>query len=469
MAYFLNLEQYAEKTALIDACGKEYTYKQLVDCADRFAEKIAARSLLFLMCSNTPASVIGYVGCLRHDIVPVMINKAIDSDLLNSLVEIYQPEYLFFPADKLLYGYTTLDSFDNATHTQYLLGKCNKSVRHKLLPELGLLLTTSGSTGSPKLVRQSYKNLQSNTNSIIEYLKIDDSDKAITTLPMHYTYGLSIVNTHLAAGACLILTEATVMKKEFWESLKHYGATTFGGVPYIFEMLKKLRFERMDLPSLRYLTQAGGHLSKELVEYFADICSEKDIEFIVMYGQTEATARMAYLPWKNIREKSGSIGIAIPGGRFYLLDNNNNEISAVDEVGELAYEGDNVTLGYAENSEDLAMPDENKGRLITGDMAKVDAEGFYFIVGRKKRFLKLFGSRINLDEVEVLLKAKEWECACAGTDDNLKIYIINESDKENVVKYLSESLSISRAGFSVIVIDAIPRNEAGKILYSALN
>ncbi len=468
MPYFHNLEQFSQRKALIDASGAIYTYQQLIDQADDFGSKLRSRSLIFLMCSNTPAAIIGYVGCLRHEIVPIMINQAIDQELLQTLLNIYRPDYLYFPEDRLPQEYTVCATIQNADHTPYVLSDTCEKHNMELYAELGLLLTTSGSTGSPKLVRQSYLNLESNTNAIIEYLGIVKSDKAITTLPMHYTYGLSIINTHLMSGAALILTESTLMEKDFWRMFKEHGATTFGGVPYIYEILKKLRFAQMDLPTLRYMTQAGGHLSKELVEEFADICDAKGLQFIVMYGQTEATARMSYLPWPKIREKSAGIGIAIPGGKFCLLDEQGNEITLPETVGELTYRGENVTLGYAEKRQDLANGDERHGCLITGDMAKMDDEGFYYIVGRKKRFLKLFGSRINLDEVETLLKAKHWECACAGTDDHLVVYIVQLNDYDNVVKYMLESLNISRAGFSVQVIDEIPRNEAGKILYSAL-
>ena len=196
----------------------------------------------------------------------------------------------------------------------------------------------------------------------------------------------------------------SLIDKAFWVLLKTKEATTFGGVPYVYEMLKKLRFPRMDLPNLKILTQAGGKLSRELSEEFATICEQKGIRFLVMYGQAEAAPRMSYLPSEYAISKAGSIGIAIPGGEFWLVDDNGNVIPDSDTVGELIYKGDNVTMGYAASCEDLCKGDENGGVLKTGDMAKQDADGFYYIVGRKKRFLKLFGNRVNLDEVEQLIK-----------------------------------------------------------------
>jgi len=288
-------------------------------------------------------------------------------------------------------------------------------------------------------------------------------------MPMSYSYGLSIINSHLLKGASIILTEATLMDKRFWETIKEDNATTFGGVPYIYEMLKKLRFGQMNLPSLKYITQAGGKLSRELSLEFVDICVQKGIKFYVMYGQTEATARMSYLPWEHAHTKAGSIGITIPGGRFWLENENNSVIEESEVPGELVYQGDNVALGYTKSCFDLCKGDENKGILHTGDLAKQDADGFYYIVGRKKRFLKMFGNRVNLNEVEQLIRTAGYECTCAGTDDNLKIYVVKLDDEDRIRSYIAERTGINKAGFTVVDIKEIPRNESGKVLYSALD
>lgn len=224
----------------------------------------------------------------------------------------------------------------------------------------------------------------------------------------------------------------------------------------------------MELPSLRYLTQAGGRLGRELAEEFNAICEEKGIRLIVMYGQTEATARMSYLPWEDAGRKAGSIGIPIPGGKFELVDANGQLIDGADVVGELVYCGSNVTPGYAKSRMDLAKPDENKGVLYTGDMAKRDEDGFYYVVGRKKRFLKIFGNRVNLDEVENLLKKEGIENACTGQDDRMVVFLTDPLRAAAAEGFLVEHMRISRSGFIIRQIEEIPRSEAGKVLYSAL-
>lgn len=462
---------YGESVAAIEEGGNSITYDGLFHRAEKIAKCVGKRTLVFSLCTNSIGAVAGYVAFENHDIVPLLVAEKLDEDLLNDLIESYHPEYVWLPEN-------SRGKFSDYQEVYSDLGYVLLETGLEpfaMYEELALLLTTSGSTGSPKLVKQSYKNIKSNTESIVEYLQLDATEKAITTLPMNYTYGLSIINTHLYVGATLLLTESTLMQKEFWDFFKKEEATSFGGVPYTYEMLNKLRFFQMELPSLRYMTQAGGKLSPELHKRFAEYAVAQGKKFVVMYGQTEATARMAYLPAEKSLEKYGSMGIAIPGGRFGLLDSQDREIDEPDVVGELVYYGDNVTLGYAERGHDLITGDERKGRLVTGDMAKMDADGFYYIVGRKKRFLKIFGNRVNLDETERLIKSEYdgLECACGGRDDNMIIYIVkreaeNLPDKEGVRKFISLKTGLNPSAFQIKMVSLIPQNDAGKVLYSKL-
>ena len=459
--------KYSGNVAVITESGERIPYSALAEYCSALVHHIPYRCLVFNLCKNELGSLVGYAAFLNANIVPLMLKADLDEGLLLELIKVYKPDYLNVPSDiaekfadcKAVYenlGYTLLKApFDSV---------------YPLHDDLALLLTTSGSTGSPKLVRQSYKNIESNTKSIVEYLSLDESERAITTLPMNYTYGLSIINTHLSVGASIVVTNKALMQKEFWLQLKEYEATSFGGVPYTYEMLNRLRFERMDLPVLRCITQAGGKLSPALHEKFAKWSIEKKKKFVVMYGQTEATARMSYLPAEKSLEKNGSIGVAIPGGKFSLIGDNGFEITAPEIAGELVYHGDNVTMGYAECGEDLIKDDERNGRLETGDIAKFDKDGFFYIVGRKKRFLKIFGNRVNLDETERLLKAEfaNSDFACGGVDDKMSVFLTNESLKDAVLTFLTNTLKLHASAFKVCPIDAIPRNESGKVLYNDL-
>lgn len=461
------LNNYKENTATITENGDKISYKELDQHCNELVKNIPDRCLVFNLCTNEIGSLVGYVGFLNNNIVPLMLSADLDEELLNNFLKTYKPDYINLP-EKLAEKF---DSFKKVySNLGYTLLKTPYNKEFALNDGLALLLTTSGSTGSPKLVRQSYNNIKSNTESIVEYLELNETERAITTLPMNYTYGLSIINSHLQVGASLILSDKGLMQKEFWQQLKESEATSFGGVPYTYEMLDRLRFFRMNLPSLRYMTQAGGKLSPELHHKFAQYAIDTNKKFIVMYGQTEATARMSYLPHQNSLEKYGSMGIAIPGGKFSLIDAKCENITIPETVGELVYEGNNVTLGYAECGEDLVKGDERHKKLITGDMAKFDKDGFYYIVGRKKRFLKIFGNRVNLDQTEMLIN-KNFEhinCACAGRDDLMCIFVTDISVKDEIVSFITQKTGLNKAAFCVTYIETIPKNDSGKTLYVEL-
>lgn len=445
--------------------GEVISYAQLDELATDL-RSITGRTLVFNLCTNSIGSFAGYAAMINARIVPVMIAADLDRELLNSLIEEYRPEYIWLPSSAIA---SFVDYEEVLSAYSYTLLKTGESA-HELYEELALLLTTSGSTGSFKLVRQSYRNIEANTESIVEYLKLDSTERPITTLPMNYTYGLSIINTHLWVGAKILISDKTLAQREFWNFFKEKEATSFGGVPYTYEILKKLRFFRMDLPSIRYMTQAGGKLTVELHKEFADDCAAKGRGFVIMYGQTEATARMAYLPADKALEKCGSMGIAIPGGRFDLIDVNGGVITAPETVGELVYYGDNVTLGYAENLSDLAKGDERGGKLVTGDMAKMDSDGYFYIVGRKKRFLKMFGKRVNLDEIDRLMKARfdNIDCASDGVDDSMVLFLTDESLLDSARKFISEKININLSAIHSVFLAEIPKNSSGKTLYSEL-
>lgn len=425
-----DFEKFADRTAVVDSRGNRLTYGGLDRAGRELCAAVGGRWLVFSMCANEPGSLMGYAGFLNGGVVPAIHKGSLAGELLLPLLWEYHPAFVWTPEREA--GRGILTEFPSVYRAYgYVLLQTPWKRETALHPDLALLLTTSGSTGSPKFVRQSYANIRANTDSIVEYLHLSADERPITTLPMNYTYGISILNTHLDVGATILLTDKTVMQREFWNFFREQGATSFGGVPYTYEMLKRLRFFSMDLPTLRTMTQAGGKLLPELHREFAEYAAREGKEFVIMYGQCEATARMGYLPPERSLEKAGSMGIPIPGGRFELIGADGDVLNASEETGELVYYGDNVTMGYATSGSDLAKGDERGGRLETGDMAKRDADGFYYIVGRKKRFLKLFGNRVNLDDAErMLLSAFPGEeLACGGVDDRLYIFALHELEK----------------------------------------
>ena len=459
------LSGYRDNTACITPLGEHLSYGELQALTDRIKSKLEPHQLVFCICGNTIGSLAGYVSFVNNNNATLMLDAHLEQTAFQNLYDTYRPRFIWAP-----------EGFDIPNGTELIYSEREYQLWEisanstPVYEGLSVLLTTSGSTGSPKLVRLSKKNLESNARSIIEYLHITSDERPVTGLPMYYSFGLSIINSHLLAGATLLLTPASYVEREFWQFANENCFTSFSGVPYTFEIMKKLKIWKQPMPTLRTLTQAGGKLSNELLQFFMEKYAQQGVKFYLMYGQTEATARMSYLEPKFGMTKLGSIGKGIPGGTLSLADDDGRVIETTNEVGELVYKGANVSLGYAECAADLMKGDENHGVLHTGDLAYRDADVFYFIAGRKKRFLKLFGNRISLDYVETLLKPLLKECVCVGNDSKLIVYTTDSDyDENDVIDAIVELTKIVRNVFSVRHIDAIPHSESGKIQYKELS
>lgn len=442
---FCDLNCQGHHLALIQG-QQQLTYNQLEQKVAAFVLQLSdIPSLYFLKASNDIETVIAYLACLRSKHVLMLLDAELSDDKLAPLLEAYQPNAIISAGE--------IKSFSAYTH--------------KFSPELALLLSTSGSTGSPKQVALSLKNLNANAHSICQYLPIKSTDKTITTLPMHYSYGLSVINSHLLAGACIVLNEHSVLSREFWQDFKHHQISSFAGVPYSYEMLLRLRFTNMTLPSLRYFTQAGGKLAKDKVIQLVEYAQQTDKQFFVMYGQTEATARMAFMEQNKALDKPESIGQAIPGGEFRLVDEQGRTISEAGQSGELCYSGGNVMLGYCQHYTDLAVLDSDTW-LHTGDVATFDEEGDYTITGRLKRFIKVFGQRLNLDDIEHYLAQKGLETYCMGEDNKLQIAVKNNNDIKALKQLICQHLQIHHTVVQLISVSELPLTSNGKKAYQNL-
>lgn len=460
---FIDLDKKEKSSiAVIDDSAEFLSYGELCSFGDEFFYTIGKRTLIFILSENSLGSVAGYVASLSGRIVPLLISSNIDRGLLINLIHIYRPEYLWVPLRlSSEFNYQTILSKYN-----YVLLKTGLTT-YKLSDDLSLLLTTSGSTGSPKLVRHSYRNVEENARNIAISEDLNFEDRAIAVLPMHFTMGLFVVITsHLLVGATVLLTQHALTDRKFWQFIKDQKATNFSSVPYSYEVLHKLRFFNMDLPDLKLLVQGGGKLKTELFQEYAEFAQKTGKKFLAAYGQTEGTSRMAYLKPEMAIYKTGSIGQAIQKGQLSLVDDKGIEIIENEAIGELVYRGPNVMLGYAQNGYDLSKGDENMGVLFTGDIAKRDNDGYYFIVGRKSRFLKLYGIRIGLDDTEQLIKSTyNIDCVCTGNDEKMTVKILDKTKIEEIHKYIIEKTGLFHSSVEVVYIDEILRNEAGKVIY----
>ncbi|WP_026537214.1 AMP-binding protein [Arthrobacter sp. 9MFCol3.1] len=420
------------------------TYRELAERVDAFSLRLGAtRRLVALAAANDLDSLVVYLAALAggHPLILLPEDKPA---ALESLVAAYDPDVVV-----------------RSGTGQLLMDERRTGTRHELHPDLALLLSTSGSTGSPKLVRLSHANLQANAESIAEYLNIGPDDRAATTLPTSYCYGLSVINSHLLRGAGLVLTDLSVVDPCFWQLFRRRAATSFAGVPYTFDLLERVGFADMDLPGLRYVTQAGGRLGPESVWKYAELGRRNGWEFFVMYGQTEATARMAYLPPELAAEVPGAVGIPVPGGSFRI-----DPVPGL-EHGELVYSGANVMLGYAECPADLAAG-RSVEELRTGDLARLHPAGVYEVVGRRSRFVKIVGLRVDLGQVERLLADLGVQAASAGTDDGVVVAVEGDHDAHLLGKVLAQGMGLPRAALEVHAVEHLPRLATGKLDYQAV-
>lgn len=462
-APFWQLEQHPDEATALLQGNRQVSYGELAALSDDAAAILPARRTLgFLAMPNRIDAIALYLGALRSGRhVPLLLQVSMAPTLRNDLIAHYQPDWVALPTATLApAGYTALGTTQPDVELVLYLRDGGADVPPPN-EHLALLLNTSGSTGSSKLVRHSAAAIAANAASIVEYLGLKACDRAITTLPLAYSFGMSILNSHLLVGASLVLTDHTLVNREFWELARTSCITSLSGVPANFEMLRRLDLARQGLTSLRMLTQAGGRLRDDLIRHFTTVAQQLQLSFFVMYGQTEAAPRISFVPPERLEEKVGSIGVAVPGG----------ELTVDDDTGELVYRGPNVMLGYARQRTDLALGDTRQGVLRTGDLARLDSDGYAWLIGRIKRFVKVSGSRINLDEVEAMLSRElDGQFACSGTDDDLVVFTTGGSilDAGTIRQFVANRYKLLAAHVRAQTLNGLPLLGTGKIDYVAL-
>ena len=400
--------------------GREISFRELKAMGERAIAGIRPRSVLFVKASTTPETIALFAACINHGIVPLMLPEKIDPALYDKLHALYA---------------------DATVHD-----------------DLAFLISTSGSTGSPKLVRHSYANFRADNQYAAADHHLSAADRFLIPLPLCYAFGIQVMGACLTAGTTIVITSRSIMDSGFGDVLEQTKATHFVGVPYMYEMLDRLGFFVRPFPSLKNLSISGGALGPALRRKYAEWARDTGRIFCEIYGQTETLAYMAKLETNDHLDKIGSIGKASSAGRFSLKEN-----------GELVYHGPIVAMGYATCAADLLKGDEWKGVRETGDMATIDAEGYVTLTGRASRFIKIFGNRVSLQEVENILKDAfpAASIAATGADNDLHVFA-TQVPAEEVERLLVAKLHFNSTVMKTHVLDAMPLNANGKTDYQKL-
>ena len=468
MLLFKNFNKFNNSTALIDTNRNIIKYKDIITEAKNLKNKLKKRDLILIVAENTIGSILSYIYSIINNYIIIFVDSSVNANEIKKIITKYKPSYITCNKKNLpnLIKKKKYKKIFN-TYGDFYFYKTNfKSFQ--LNKKLQILLPTSGSLGSNKYVKISRENIYENTISIIKYLKISKNDRAITNMPYFYSYMLSILNTHFQQGGTIIVSRKSIIQKEFWEIFKDFKITSFNGVPYIYEMMNKIGLKRIFSKNLRYITQAGGKLGEKLSLKLAKLAIKKKIKFFSMYGQTEASPRIAYLDPKFSIKKNGSIGKAIPNTKMWL-QNSNKIITEPYIKGNIFFSGKNVMMGYAKNYLDLIKGSSKQNKLDTGDIGYFDKERFYYITGRSKRYAKIYGNRIDLDEIESKMKLKKLDIVCVGKLNTVNIFYNNRKNLKKIQKELHSILNQNLSALNFLYINNFPRTSSKKINYKILN
>lgn len=450
------------RIAIENEDGKNYTYGELEDLSLEYGTKIPTRSLVLILSDYSIETVAFYYCQMTNHVVPILIDKNLDEELLSRIIMNYEPGFIWCSQNNSnkVQKFIVKKIFQRGEYIVFqtpFLGV-------KMHPDLALLLTTSGSTGSLKMVRLSYDNLREEGRGLGEILDIREDDKGISTMPMFFSYGLSTLHIHWMVGACMYVTEASMLNVDFWKLFKKAKITNFAGVPYTYDILKQIDFLDQQYDSIRFMTQGGGKLSDERQKEFGSGLREKNIKLYILYGQTESMGGITALSHEKILDKLGSVGTAIPGMDIDVIGS--DEMG----IGEIVCKGKCVCMGYSSDKFDLMRGNDNAGYLNTGDEGIIDDEGDIFIKGRKSRFVKVLGVRISLDELESILSLYLGvaRIACRGVDNDIRIYHLKDCKEQEILKFCNKKLSIPKKMIKCKLIDEFPYTATGKIKYTDL-
>ena len=448
----------SETIAVSDGKGKSISYKALAEKAEKLADHIEERSLVFMLCDHQMETLEVIYMMFYLNRVPLLLSVDIDDKLLDNLISLYRPAYLYCPkGHKKTESFSLCQEFVLDRHVFLKSGFKTYDIH----PDVALLLSTSGTTGSAKLVKISYENLYDNTEYVVRHLAMEGGQRGLSPLPVNHTYGLAFCLWHWHCGATLyVSSDEMVIGKKFKELFIRAKINNFAATPYVYDMLKKVCFwDEQTLENLNYAMSGGGQISEQNQIELVNLMKNK---FWIMYGQTECTCIIAGMNFDVNSIKQRAVGKAF----------GNIEPTIDSDTGELIIKSKSVCMGYANGWKDLANGDENFGIMHTGDVAHIDEDGCIYLHGRLTRYVKILDKRVSLEDLEQYLynEFSDAEFACVGEDNHVVIgYTGADRNRDDMIKtLLDRSMKIPKKMIACYWIEEIPRYNTGKVNYKKI-
>lgn len=492
---------FPEKPAAIHH-ERTITFGELYERVQRFAAGLKAGSLppgsrMAILCENSIEYVIAYFASFAAGLITVPVDTSLAPDKIRYILKDCDARVLFAQGKFRRHLAGIVDGLDNLQTVicDQSMEKLNipyeKKLMSDLMPDnltvappskithdpgttdhdLAAFFYTSGSTGVSKGVMLSHKNLVSNTLATVEYLRLQPGETVMTILPFYYIYGNSLLLTHIACGGAVVIDNRFMYPEVVLDEMEARQVSGFSGVPSHFMiLLNQSTFSQRKLKHLRYFTQAGGAMAPEVIRQVMSVFPDK--ELWIMYGQTEASPRVTYLPPEKLSEKLGSIGIEVPGVTVEILDESGNPV-LTGETGEIVASGDNIMLGYLNQPEETAQVLKN-GKLYTGDLARQDKDGYIYITGRRREIIKAGGNRVSAKEVEERILEHEAvaEVAVFGVPDDVlgeaikAVVVLQEGESlesKNIQTFVQQKLAVHKVPKYVSFTTELPKLNSGKV------
>ena len=450
------IRQGADTFLIHPASGSSLSFDEAYSSADTISESFP-EGVLLLAAKDRLVFALTYLAALRSNTPVLVVDHEAPIESLQSLAKVFNVSSAVIDGHEGFYSWARTSLENNVS--LFVNPEVSTTLINK---DLAALMPTSGSTGSPKCVRVSYNNIRASALAIGQYLKISTGRVLIASLPLHYTYGLSLLHVAMGHRVPLVLSEHSTFTSDFWSDFLKHKATDFSGVPFQYEMILRSGTPTGVFDQMKCMTQAGGRLDPDKTSRFLELAETFGFLYFTMYGQTEATPRISYVPPDFAASKVGSVGIPIPGGSLSIERNQDTE-----ESGEVVYSGPNVCLGYASSASDLGLPDEFRGVLKTGDLGYLDEDGYLFITGRANRDIKVSGKRVSLDALEQSLTRLGGEHAVLGVDESILVVSVGV-EVGDVRKTLQAVGSIHPSKISIVILPSLPRLSSGKVDYQSL-